>query len=129
MSAVMSADQLDDWLGAGRRALCDGKLKQACTLLDRVLAVSKHPEALHLKGAALLKLGQVRAAVELIEQAVAGDARPIISPTSAPPTTFCAIAAALKPLIAKPSLSTPIMSTRPTTSPICCAKEGRLRKR
>jgi tetratricopeptide (TPR) repeat protein len=75
MPATMSPPKIDDWLACGRRALSEGDLKHARTLFDRVLAVSKRSEALHLKGVTLLQQRHVREAVAMMEQAVALEPR------------------------------------------------------
>jgi putative glycosyltransferase (TIGR04372 family) len=71
----MSGPDIDTWLDAGRRALTEGRFAQATELFDRVLEHDQHPDALHLKGAALLQQGMTAEAVMLIQQAARSSAR------------------------------------------------------
>ena len=65
--------RIEDWLRAGLQRLAEGRYEDADAFLDRILAVTPHSAALHLKGIAALQRGRCVEAVELLEAAVSAD--------------------------------------------------------
>jgi len=65
--------RIEHWLRAGRQRLAEGRYEDADAFLDRILAVTPHSAALHLKGVAALQRGRCVEAVELLEAAISAD--------------------------------------------------------